>query len=472
MYAEIVVNMPIAGTFHYHIPPELAGLLRVGHLVEVSFGSQKAQGVVIALSGRSPVTDVKPVLGLIDAKPVIDETRLELARWLGQQYLAPLSECVRLFMPPGLAKRGDSLVTPVIDPAMMEAETENQARLLALLKERGPLRGRQIAHALPRRNWQKAVEQLARRGLLLRTPVLDRPSVQPQQIRIAELAVRRDEVQEVIEERVLGGRAAEGRRREAAVRRAQILRCLAEQRGPLSVSEIYAAVVGSTLADLRALAQDDLIVLRQEQRWGDPLHGVEFVPESPPRLTRDQSAAWETIRAALDSAETASPILLHGVTGSGKTELYLRAVEHSLAHGQSAIVLVPEIALTPQTIRRFGARFPGRMGLIHSQLSDGERYDTWRRARDGQLDVIIGPRSALFAPLDNLGLIVLDECHDDSYKQSPDMSVPPYHTIPTAIELARLHKGLVIMGSATPDVSVYARTSAEGGGSIRLVTLP
>src|SRR5574341_417094 len=162
MYAEIVVNMPIAGTFHYHIPPELAGLLRVGHIVEVSFGSQKAQVVVIARSGRAPVTDVKPVLGLIDAKPVIDETRLELARWLGQQYLAPLSECVRLFMPPGLAKRGDSLVTPVIDPAMMEAETENQARLLALLKERGPLRGRQIAHALPRRNWQKAVEQLAR----------------------------------------------------------------------------------------------------------------------------------------------------------------------------------------------------------------------------------------------------------------------------------------------------------------------
>lgn len=143
------------------------------------------------------------------------------------------------------------------------------------------------------------------------------------------------------------------------------------------------------------------------------------------------------------------PILLHGVTGSGKTEIYLRAVAEVLQAGKQAIILVPEIALTPQTVRRFMGRFPGQVGLVHSQLSAGERYDTWRRARSGNLPVIIGPRSALFTPLPNLGLIILDECHNSSYYQS---EAPSYNALDAAVLYARLAASVCLLGSATPDV--------------------
>ncbi len=462
MYAEVVVNMPVEGTFHYHIPAELAGRLQIGHLVEVSFGRQKAQAVILAFDQRAPVRETKPIIRVIDREPVVGEIHLALAQWLSRTYLAPLAECVRLFIPPGLSKRGDVLITPVIEPGLIEAATDTQTRLLSALARRGPLRRRQIARALPRRDWQAAVSELAERGLLLRAPVLDPPSVRAKQVRMVELGGQPERVEEIIA-RHFDFEQIPANRQGAALRRAAILRLLAGERKPIRVGEIYAAIEGSGIGDLRVLAEDDLIAMREEEVWRDPLEGITFVADSPPRLTPDQEAVWEVVRAELEKPGAARPILLHGVTGSGKTEIYLRAVAHVLAQGRSAIVLVPEIALTPQTVRRFGARFPGRMGLIHSKLSTGERYDTWRRARGGQIDLVTGPRSALFTPLDNLGLIVIDECHDDSYKQDEaPTSLPYYHTVPTAVELARLHGGLVLMGSATPNVTTYTRATVPG----------
>ncbi|MCX6038198.1 MAG: primosomal protein N' [Chloroflexi bacterium] len=165
--------------------------------------------------------------------------------------------------------------------------------------------------------------------------------------------------------------------------------------------------------------------------------------------------------------------LLHGVTGSGKTEIYIRAAQECIRRGKQSIILVPEIALTPQTVHRFLARFPGQVGLVHSRLSEGERYDTWRRARLGQLKVIIGPRSALFAPLPNVGLIVADECHDTSYYQSEP---PFYNAVRTAQEYARICGGVCILGSATPTIQQrYQASSPQGtecGGGVRLLELP
>ncbi len=468
MYAEVVVNLPVEGSFHYYIPAQWAGRLQPGHLVEVSFGTQKAQGVILSLDQHAPVETTKPVLDLIDRQPVLTPAQLELARWLSNTYLTPLSECVRLFIPTGLSKRGDVLVTPVIEPEQIEATSDTEARLLRLLARRGPLKGRQIARSLPRRHWRKAMADLVERGLLIREPVLDAPSVQPKHVRVVELAIKPREVESIIGTH-FDPAALPASRQAAATRRANILRTLARERKSLRVGQIYAEVPESTLNDLRTLADDDLITLREEEIWRDPLEDLTFVSDSPPLLTTEQSAAWDTIAAALESTEAPQPCLLHGVTGSGKTELYLRAVERVLEQGRSAIVLVPEIALTPQTIRRFGARFPGRMGLIHSALSPGERYDTWRRAREGRIDLVIGPRSALFTPLAKLGLIVIDECHDDSYKHAPPIPPPYYHALPTAIELARLQNALVIMGSATPNLVTYAR--AEQGG-YTLLELP
>jgi len=463
MFAEVVVNLPVEGAFHYHIPPELAGRLTVGHLVEVSFGRQLAQGIVLALSQHAPdapVDKIKPILRLIDREPVVIAAQLDLARWMSKTYLASLAECVRLFMPAGLSKRGDQLISLAPEAQQPEGLSEFQSRLLRLLEARGPLRARQIARAFPRRNWQDGVRQLRDQGLIIQEPMLDPPSVHPKKIQMAELAVPPESI--AIREVAVKGAKAD-------MRREAILRTLAQSKDPLPVAQIYTAVEGSKLADLKALEEDDLVILREGEIWRDPLKNFAFIPETPPGLTPDQAAAWGEIQQSLAQPEP-PPILLHGVTGSGKTELYLRAVDAVLKQRRQAIVLVPEIALTPQTIRRFGARFAGRMGVTHSRLSPGERYDTWRRARNGQIDIVIGPRSALFVPFKDVGLIVIDECHDDSYKQSPPIEPPYYHTLPTAIKLARLHHGLVLMGSATPSLTTFA--NAGPGKRIQLISLP
>lgn len=255
-----------------------------------------------------------------------------------------------------------------------------------------------------------------------------------------------------------------------------ILNAVAHETEPVNVSDIYAKT-GATLARLQRLADDGLVTLGEAESWRDPLVDHEFVPVLAPPLTGEQTHAWHTIQQYMDTVhwgkisprtDTSGVFLLHGVTGSGKTEIYLRAVEHVLAQGRQAIVLVPEISLTPQTIRRFAARFPGRVSVVHSGLSAGERYDTWRRARAGDLHVIVGARSALFTPLPDVGLIILDEEHDDSYKSSPPITPPFYHARETAIRMMQITHGTVLLGSATPDVVTYYRAAQRQYTLLRL----
>jgi primosomal protein N' (replication factor Y) len=261
-----------------------------------------------------------------------------------------------------------------------------------------------------------------------------------------------------------------GKTTTTQTRRQQILEFLLDKTEPVDVDWVYAEVDRRSLNDLRKLHDLGLIMLREEQAWRDPLAGIAYDPSFPPELTSDQEAAWGHIQKGLESSfqeEKVPPYLLHGVTGSGKTEIYLKAVAEVLKRGKQAIILVPEIALTPQTVRRFMARFHGQVGLVHSRLSPGERYDTWRRARSGNLSVIIGPRSALFTPFPDLGLIVVDESHDHSYYQATQP--PYYHARETAVALAHLTRATCILGSATPDLTSYHRAQA---GRWQLLELP
>nr|MCU0514615.1 primosomal protein N' [Anaerolineae bacterium] len=203
--------------------------------------------------------------------------------------------------------------------------------------------------------------------------------------------------------------------------------------------------------------------------WRDSLADRAYVPSAPLTLTTAQAAAWQAIRAAQQPGAAPRPILLHGVTGSGKTEIYLYAMAEALAQGRQAIYCVPEIALTPQTIRRVAERFPGQVAVVHGSLSSGERYDTWRRARAGELAVIVGTRSALFTPLPDVGLIVLDEEHDHSYKHTPPLNPPFYHARTVAEEMMRLTGGLLLCGSATPAVETFYRAQR---GEMQLLQLP
>ena len=457
-YLEIAVNVPqVSGVFHYHLPPELEGMVHPGHLVAVPFGKQQVQGVVLRQIDTPAVPETRSVLALVDPDVSLTPAQLALAEHLAETTLAPLSTCIDLMLPAGLGQMADvryQIETGRLDGTSLADLTPLQTRLVALLKKRGPLTGRQIDRALPHLDWRVSIRPLLRSGLVSSQPVLPPPGAHPISVRTAQL-IRPIEAIENRPEQLgkIGSPAFE--------RRLAILRLLDREAQAVEVSWIYAESRGS-LADLHYLADRGWISLAEAAAWRDPLLGMSYVPHQPPDLTRDQESVWTAIQAGLHEANAGQPVppyLLHGVTGSGKTEIYLRAVAEVIQRNQQAIVLVPEIALTPQTVQRFLARFPGQVGLIHSGLSIGERYDTWRRARQGALSVIIGPRSALFTSLPELGLIVVDEFHDDSYYQGE--SLPYYHAREAAIAYARLCGGLCLLGSATPDL--VSRYQAELG---------
>ncbi len=255
---------------------------------------------------------------------------------------------------------------------------------------------------------------------------------------------------------------------KGTTRYATVLDLLAQEEGRVWIGWVYAQT-DATLDTLRDLAEAGLVAFDEARRWRDPLADQSFVLEQPPRLTPEQEVAWGVIRKSMRRPHNEAArhqFLLHGVTGSGKTEIYLRAVEEALQQGRGAIVLVPEIALAAQTVRRVVARFPGKVAVWHSDLSLGERFDTWQRVRSGELQIVVGARSALFAPVADLGLIVVDEEHEPAYKEN---RAPRYHAREAALQLGRLAGATVILGSATPDVSTFRQAER---GDLTLLTLP
>lgn len=464
-FYEIAVNLPqVSGTYHYHLPPNWENEpLQTGHLVVVPFGAQHAQGVVLRQTDLPGVEKTRPIADLLDPEPVLTPQQITLAEKLAEYSLAPLAACIALMLPPGINQQAEYEYRRTARPLTPPNLTAAQTRLLNLLETRGALRTGQINRALPRRNWQNSMRTLQRRGLVDAQPVLDAPTARPKTIRTAWLACPPHIAQQHLNE--LGNTPA------TQTRRAKMLQMLITEHGrALEAAWLYAES-GGNAADLKILAERGLAALGDSEVWRDPLENLDSPQAPAPMLTVAQHTLWDTVKTSLAQAaarrDFPKPILLHGVTGSGKTEIYLRAVAETLRLGRQALILVPEIALTPQTVRRFVARFPGQVGLVHSGLSQGERYDTWRRARAGLLPVIVGPRSALFTPLPKLGLIVVDEFHDESFYQADPP--PAYHTRTAAQLYAQAAGAVCIFGSATPDVVSYAQAAR---GEWQLLTLP
>ena len=344
---------------------------------------------------------------------------------------------------------------------MPEGLPAAQQQVVSLLNQRGDLRGSQIAAVLPHLDWEKTAAALKKRGLVTTSSMLNPVKVRPKTIRMVQLILTPEEL--------AGIDARLGSRPEVNARRKAVLDFLARQRWPVEMPWLLVETKANA-QDLQKLAELHLVAFSESEIWRDPLGKMPELDDTPHILTPAQQQAWQTLHAGLNHAAGGDPVqpyLLYGVTGSGKTEIYLHAVAETLRLGRQAVVLVPEISLTPQTLRRFLARFPGQVGVIHSRLSMGERYDTWRRVRAGLLPVVVGSRSALFAPLPNPGLIILDECHDDSYYQG-DLQ-PNYDAVSAAAAYARLSRAVMVAGSATPDIEQMHRA---GRGEWRLLSLP
>ncbi len=461
MFARLAINLPaVSGMFDYAIPPDLEGQVQPGSLVTAPFRNQMTQGVVMELLDVPAVAVVKPIESLLDPVPVLSVAQMELAKWMSDHYLQPLAAVIGMMLPAGLSQQADVQYTLTNDQFSVSGDQSAvvQKRLINLLKERGTLRGRQIDRHFAKVDWRKSAQALVRRGVLWTQSVLPPPRVRPKHVRVAQLAVTPEQAEASMPD--LGTKQTLARRQAA-------LRFMVRTPQAVNLSWIYAES-GCKPADLEALEERGLIRLFESEIFRDPLEMMEGrgAESNEITLTGEQEAALNEVTSALDAGRTTPVFLLHGVTSSGKTEIYLRAAEHALRRGRQVIVLVPEIALTPQIVRRFLVRFPGQVGLVHSKLSEGERYDTWRRARAGTLKVIIGPRSALFTPLENIGLIVADECHDSSYYQSEP---PFYHAVRAAQEYARMCGAVCVLGSATP--TLEQRQQADEG-RMRLLELP
>ena len=463
-YVDVSVNIArIDKSLSYLVPPELIGQLKPGHLVLVPLGNRIAQGVVLANLEKPDVeaSVVKELIALLSDELVLTEQQLELAQWLSMATMAPIGACVGLMLPVGISQRADvlySLNDLDLTDELKAGFSPIQKRIFNLLKTRGALRGAQITRALPKLDWRGAMLGLRKKGIVKTKNVLPPPRVTSKTVRTAALSVPVTRVAE-IDPNSLG--ATDNTR----TRRMAVLQLLATDPLPMDFSWIYAQT-GANYADLTLLADEGLIHFKETEVWRDPLIDYDLPDTTIPNLTDDQQTVWDAILPQLDD-KRARPFLLHGVTSSGKTEIYMRAVQEVLAKGKQALVLVPEIAMTPLTVRRFMARFPNQVGIYHSKLSDGERYDTWRRAKRGDLNVIIGSRSALFMPLEKLGLIVIDECDNDSYDETERL--PFYHAVETAEAYAKICDARLILGSATPRVTQYYKAEK---GDWQLLRLP
>lgn len=450
MYVQVIVNVPgIEGVFDYHVPQEYRNDLEVGALVQVPFGRQIAQGIIQAFTNTPQVPKTKPIDSVIDPRAVINPAQQKLANWIAKETLSPISACIKLMLPPGLSQQVDSKYQ-LVQKQPEAPLSPTQRRIVSILREKGPQRGAQLNRAFSHVNWKAAIRRLIQLGIVQSQTYLAPPRVQAKMARTIHLNIKSEDI-----DRRLGEISRQG---SAFERRKEALRLISMQSDGIE-SSMVAMATGANSSDLKKLSEAGIIYFGEIESIRDPLEQYERISHDPPTMSEDQQKIWSQLKDMLDRQYDQKPILLHGVTGSGKTEIYLRMAAAILEQGKTVIILVPEISLTPQTVKRFQARFPGKVGIIHSQIPEGARFDTWRRIRKGELQVIVGPRSALFSPLEHLGLIIVDEAHDDSYFQ--DDFPPRYNVIRAAETYAKLNKALIVYGSATPSVEMMYKANQQ-----------
>ena len=462
----------------YLVPVELQAQVKIGCAVAVPLQRRITSGIVLALS-ETPADEstLRPIHALLDPLPVLDTAHLSLAAWISAEYFAPIGRCCALMVPPGFTPKSQTVYALAEErasiPALASMHLANvRVRILEALQLRGAMTESRLKTLLKNtRGWRADLQRLVDEGLVVRSSTLQPPKVKPRKSTLVQLVVS-DTTLDIVLSNLRNEADRQPRRAMALGRRMAVLEYLQSHSG-IAWAEWILAETGATRADLSWLAEQNFALLGDAERWRDPLSDVDYIVKTSPPLTEDQAQVWNLIRTQMGNEELRSEkgevrkqvtgsisqlsishapfphFLLRGVTGSGKTEIYMRAVEHALAQGKGALVLVPEISLTPQTTRRFLERFPGKVALIHSKLKPGERYDTWRRIRSGELSVVVGARSALFSPVPQVGLIVIDEEHDASYKQT---SQPAYDARRVAEQFAKQVGATLIFGSATPSL--------------------
>ncbi len=456
-FAEVAVDFPDehSRTFTYSVPDELEAV--VGDLVWVPFGPRTVQGVVFELTNTAStdVDKVRPITARTVGGPFIAEHLTRVARWVAEYYRTTLFTACSLLLPPGASSRLRTWLTPgAINRDL--TKREQQAVGYVVENERAPKS--RVAKRLGL-GGTPIVDRLVRQHILHAESEWERPRVAAVYSTRIELAVTEHVVTELI------GEYADSRQ----PRRAELLEWFSSGKVAQTKSALNKMFGGVAV---KWAFDEQLLKIRKIRRDRDPLADYFFQQEFAHSPTDLQKSAIDQIVAEILAAKPSEnpsdrQFLLHGVTGSGKTEVYLQAIEACIAAGKRAIFLVPEIALTPQTLKRIASRFPGKVGVLHSGLSIGQRYDQWWRVKNGDFPIVLGSRGAIFAPIENPGLIVIDEEHEWTYKQGD--KAPRYHARAVAERISEETGATLVLGSATPEVTSYRAAVSK---NYRLLELP
>lgn len=442
-FCDVVLPVPVDQLFTYKLPFTLQHRVCRGCRVLVPFGTRRMVGVVLRVHDQEPSHEVRQALQLLDERPVLEDGLLELGQWIAEYYCAPIGEVLRGMLPLG----GEIRRTRVYALTESGAELARQlfvletpdaaAGVLQALSEK-PRTAEYIAAKVP--NSKRALSSLLKRGWI---------AAEEQHFERDPLRAGAEKLQVEFLQRPI-----EGLRLRKAER--ELLAFLELHPGTHNLAQVNEDLKGASSA-ARALARQELVKLEPERPRIAP--GFE---RPAPQLNTYQQQALDAIGAAFQAGEFKA-FLLEGVTGSGKTEVYMRSIEAVLASGRNALLLVPEIALTPAVAGQFFHRFGDQVAILHSAFSESERAGQWRRIQAGHARVVVGTRSGVFAPVQNLGLLIIDEEHDGSYKQQ---ETPRYHGRDVALVRARADRAIAVLGSATP--SMETRYNAEKGKYIRL----
>ncbi len=460
MFAQVVFPLPFRNAFTYLVPDEHSSMLQIGVRVVAPFGKRTLTGFVISYTDNSEITEkIKPLLDILDQVPLFNKNDLKFYEWLADYYLCSLGEAFKLAVPYGLeieSKRKIIADTNVCSDLYSKEKNKSsiKGKILKVLAEKDEITISLLQKLIKKKNIYSALQSLERAGAVNVLTLLSEAKVKIKTANFVKLVKPLSDIYEYIP--VIENRSH---------KQVAILLELVSKKEKTELLTTLLKKTKTAKSSVDSLVKKGLVEIFEKEI--ERKHVEEYKERFQDfELTEKQKSVIQEVSTSIDNGEFHT-FLLHGVTGSGKTQVYIELVKLVLASNKTALILVPEISLTPQITSRLYNNFGDTITVLHSRMSIGERYDSWRRILNNKSKVVVGARSALFAPLSKLGLIVVDEEHDASYKQA-DM-IPKYNARDAAILLGKIKNCPVMLGSATPSIeSMYNAIS----GKYKLLTLP
>jgi primosomal protein N' (replication factor Y) (superfamily II helicase) len=444
MIASVIVDVPAKQTdrpFDYRIPDHLEGVITPGMRVIVPFGPRKIQGFVISIQASSEFDKLRDIIAPMDIVPVLNEELLQLGDWLSEETLCYRISAYQVMLPAALKAKYEKRIRLTTDRNLLPPILQNVFQMSSTVSFDGIEKGA----------WKALQKEIAGGHVEFIYEVKERVNKKKRKYILPHITI-----DELIDSLKLLSIQAKKQR--------EIIEFFISKPNPVPLQELVNELNTSSSA-IKGLVTKGILREEEVEVYRDPYENRVFERTTALPLTSEQKTAIAPILQTIEK-DLHQVFLLYGVTGSGKTEVYLQSIQRVLEKGKEAIVLVPEIALTPQMVKRFKGRFGDEVAVMHSGLSTGEKYDEWRKIQRKEVKVVVGARSAIFAPFENLGIIIIDEEHETSYKQEEN---PRYHARDVAIRRAKKYGCPVVLGSATPALESFARAKK---GVYKLLSLP